>query len=69
MVSCTQQTQRIRARKARRDGSKSKRFARAHGTPTFAVHPEGYDPKAADAKPIEVKSVEAKPAAAKPAAQ
>jgi hypothetical protein len=56
MVSATQQTQRIRARKARRNGSKTKRFARANGTPTFAIHPEGYDPKAADAKPADAKS-------------
>ncbi len=51
MVSATQQSSRIRARKARREGVKTKRFNRANGTPKFAIHPEGYDPKAADAKP------------------
>jgi hypothetical protein len=55
MVSATQQSSRIRARKARRNGAKTKRFNRAHGTPTFAIHPEGYDPKAADAKPADSK--------------
>ena len=51
MVSATQQTQRIRNRKARRSGTKTKRFGRANGTPAFPIQPEGYDPKAADAKP------------------
>jgi hypothetical protein len=50
MVSATQQTQRIRRRKMRRP-TKSAQFNRAHGTPAFPVHPEGYDPKAPDAKP------------------
>lgn len=31
--------------------TKSAQFNRAHGTPAFPVHPEGYDPKAPDAKP------------------
>lgn len=68
MVSATQQTQRIRNRKARRSGTKTKRFARANGTPAFAIHPEGYSPKAPDAKPVVAEPVAAKPAAAKPAA-
>lgn len=51
MVSATQQTQRIRQRKARTAGTRRKRDERAHGTPKFPVHPEGYDPKAQDAKP------------------
>jgi hypothetical protein len=51
MVSATQQSSRIRARKARRAGVVRKRFERAHGTPAFPIQPEGYDPKAADAKP------------------
>ncbi len=55
MVSSTQQYSRIRKRKARRNGVKTKRFNRAHGTPAFPIHPEGYDPKAADAKPVESK--------------
>lgn len=50
MVSATQQTSRIRARKARHAGKKSKRVARANGTPKFPVQPEGYDLSAADAK-------------------
>ncbi len=51
MVSATQQSFRIRRRKHRTAGKVRKREERAHGTPKFAVHPEGYDPKAADAKP------------------
>ncbi len=58
MVSATQQSSRIRARKARRDGTAGKRYSRAHGTPKFPVHLEGYDQNAPDAKPA---------AAAKPA--
>ncbi|MFO0615030.1 MAG: hypothetical protein U0414_20740 [Polyangiaceae bacterium] len=50
MVSATQQSSRIRARKARRAGAKSKRVARAHGTPPFPIQPPGYDPNAPDAK-------------------
>jgi hypothetical protein len=51
MVSATQQSFRIRRRKARTCGTQRKRDERAHGTPAFAIHPEGYDPQAADAKP------------------
>jgi hypothetical protein len=51
MVSATQQSFRIRRHKARTCGTRRKRFERAHGTPAFAIHPAGYDPKAADAKP------------------
>jgi hypothetical protein len=51
MVSATQQSFRIRRRKARACGTQRKRDERAHGTPAFAIHPEGYDPQAADAKP------------------
>jgi hypothetical protein len=51
MVSATQQSFRIRRRKSRTCGTRRKRDERAHGTPQFAIHPEGYDPKAADAKP------------------
>jgi hypothetical protein len=74
MVSATQQSSRIRKRKSTTNGKDNKRARRAHGTPAFAVHPEGYDAKAADAKKPEVKA-EAKPKkaaapkkAAKPAA-
>lgn len=51
MVSSTQQYFRIRRRKHRSAGTRRKREERAHGTPKFSIHPEGYDPKAADAKP------------------
>jgi hypothetical protein len=51
MVSATQQTSRIRARKERRRGTRRKREERAHGTPAFPIHPEGYNPKAPDALP------------------
>ena len=50
MVSNTQQTQRIRIRRHKNAGQKRKRWARGHGTPTFPVHPAGYDPNAPDAK-------------------
>jgi hypothetical protein len=51
MVSATQQTQRIRRRKARSAGTVRKRLERKHGTPKFPIQPEGYDANAADAKP------------------
>jgi hypothetical protein len=51
MVSATQQTFRIRRRKARTAGTARKRDARAHGTPAFPIQPEGYNPAAADARP------------------
>ena len=50
MVSSTQQFTRIRKRKARRAGLRRKRELRAHGTPAFPIHQEGYDPKAPDAR-------------------
>jgi len=50
MVSATQQSSRIRARKARKAGVKSKRAARANGTPPFPIQPAGYDQNAPDAK-------------------
>lgn len=62
MVSATQQSSRIRQRKARTAGTKNKRFNRAHGTPAFPIHQEGYPATAADAKPV----AEAKAAAATP---
>jgi hypothetical protein len=49
MVSSTQQFERIRKRKATTNGKRNKRERRALGTPKFAVHVAGYDPKAADA--------------------
>jgi hypothetical protein len=51
MVSATQQTFRIRRRKARTAGTRRKRDERAHGTPPFAIHPEGYSAQAPDARP------------------
>jgi hypothetical protein len=65
MVSATQQSSRIRARKARKNGSMSKRENRANGTPKFPIQPEGYDASAPDAK----KPVAAAPAAAPPKAK
>ena len=47
MVSATQQTQRIRRRKARSAGTVRKRFERSHGTPKFPIQPEGIDATAA----------------------
>jgi hypothetical protein len=52
MVSATQQSSRIRRRKSRTCGTRRKRHERAHGTPAFALQPEGYDLQAADAKPV-----------------
>lgn len=50
MVSSTQQFERIRKRKKTTQGKRNKRERRRLGTPAFAVHPEGYDPKAPDAR-------------------
>jgi hypothetical protein len=55
MVSATQQSSRIRARKARKNGTKTRRFNRTNGTPAFPVHPEGYTASAADSKKPESK--------------
>jgi hypothetical protein len=55
MVSSTQQFDRIRKRKATTNGKRNKRALRRIGTPKFAIHPEGYDPKAADAKKADAK--------------
>lgn len=49
MVSATQQTSRIRKRKSRRGGTANKRDLRAHGTPKFPIHLDGYNPNAPDA--------------------
>jgi hypothetical protein len=66
MVSSTQQHERIRKRKATTNGKFNKRARRRLGTPAFAIHPEGYDPKAADAKPAAKKpEPEKKPEAKK----
>ena len=51
MVSATQQSFRIRRHKARTAGTRRKRDERAHGTPKFPIHQEGYNAQAADAAP------------------
>ncbi len=51
MVSSTQQSERIRARKHRTAGVRRKRTMRAHGTPAFPIHQEGYSATAPDALP------------------
>jgi hypothetical protein len=55
MVSSTQQFDRIRKRKASTAGKRNRRTLRRLGTPKFAIHPEGYDPKAADARKADSK--------------
>jgi hypothetical protein len=62
MVSSSQQFERIRKRKATKNGKWNKRVRRRTGTPAFSVHPEGYDPKAADARPAEAAPALAKKA-------
>ena len=49
MVSATQQSSRIRKRKSRRSGTTNKRDLRAHGTPKFPIHLDGYTSTAPDA--------------------
>ena len=61
MVSATQQTQRIRARKARRAGIRRKRADRSGATPAFSVQPAGYDKNAADAPRIRTAAESAEP--------
>lgn len=51
MVSSTQQTSRIRRRKATTQGKVGKRQRRLANTPIFPVHEAGYDANAADARP------------------
>lgn len=51
MVSNTQQTSRRRYNRDRRLAKARKRADMRRGTPSFPIHPEGYDPAAADAKP------------------
>ena len=62
MVSSSQQFERIRKRKATQNGKWNKRARRRNGTPAFAIHPEGYDPKAADARPAATPAPAAKKA-------
>jgi hypothetical protein len=47
VVSSTKQTNRRRRLRASQRGRWNKKHA---ATPPFAIHPEGYDPKAPDAK-------------------
>ena len=61
MVSATQQSSRIRRRKARTAGTRRKRVERAHGTPSFPIHQDGYDQKAADARPQATSAADTKP--------
>ena len=51
MVSNTKKTESIRTRRHKQMNRKRKRSMVKRGTPTFPIHPEGYDPNAADAKP------------------
>lgn len=56
MVSSTQQTERIRRRKRAANGRRQKADRAKASTPSFPIHPEGYDPKAPDAKAPEKKA-------------
>jgi hypothetical protein len=56
MVSDTQQTEKIRARKHKKGGARRKRAERQRSTPVFPIHPVGYDPKAPDAKAADAKT-------------
>jgi hypothetical protein len=51
MVSSTQQTERIRRRKATTNGKVNKRVRRANGTPAFPIHIEGAPASAETTKP------------------
>jgi hypothetical protein len=59
MVSSTQQSERIRHRKATRAGKEGKRARRLHSTPAFPIH---LTDAATEAKPAEAKPAETKPA-------
>lgn len=60
MVSYTAKTTTRREIRAKSAGRKTRIARNKEGTPSFPIHPEGYDPKAADAKPVPT----AKPASA-----
>jgi hypothetical protein len=51
MVSNTQKTDRCRYNRDRRLAKARKRASVRRGTPSFPIHPVGYDPTAPDAKP------------------
>jgi hypothetical protein len=61
MVSLTQQTDRRRKIRHRRAGRPGAKLRMRTSSPTFPVHPEGYDPTAPDAK----KSAKSDPAETK----
>lgn len=50
MVSSSQQTKRRRYNRDRNLARARKRVTGKHSTPSFPLHPEGYDANAADAK-------------------
>jgi hypothetical protein len=68
MVSATQQSSRIRRRKASTNGKVNKRVRRQSGTPAFPIHLDAQAAKPAAAKAATAKAPATKPAAAKPAA-
>lgn len=51
MVSYTGKTKTRREIRAKSAGRITRISKAKHGTPSFPIHPEGYDPKAPDAKP------------------
>ena len=51
MVSATAHTSRRRAIRKARAGRDSRKLKAQNGTPSFPLHPVGYDANAADAKP------------------
>ncbi len=60
MASYTGKTTTRREIRAKSAGRTRRAQAGKNGTPSFPIHPEGYDSKAADAKP----AISTKPAAA-----
>ena len=59
MVSATTQTRRRRLIRKQKAGHLSQSDLQRRATPSFPVHPEGYNPKAADAKPAKAPAVKA----------
>lgn len=51
MASYTGKTTTRREIRAKSAGRSSRAARAKQGTPSFPIHPEGYDPKAADSKP------------------
>lgn len=52
MASNTGKTTTRREIRGKSAGRTSRAAKAKNGTPSFPIHPQGYDPKAADAKPI-----------------